>query len=72
LCWLKCVFGRYVRAKAGNYRRLIIVDNHISYLNMRFINYADRNHILLAFMPSHLSHRLQSLDLGLFRLFNQD
>jgi hypothetical protein len=33
---------------------------------MRFINYADRNDILFAFLSSHLTHRLQSLDIGLF------
>ena len=34
---------------------------------MRFINYYDQNRILLVIFPSHLTHRLQPLDVGLFR-----
>jgi hypothetical protein len=33
---------------------------------MRFINYCDQNRILLAILPPHSTHRLQSLDVGLF------
>jgi len=39
--WLEYIFDRYMKEKAGNYRRLLIVDGYNSYLNMRFINYAD-------------------------------
>jgi hypothetical protein len=35
-------------------------------MNMRFINYYDQNHILLAILPPHLTYRLQPLDVGLF------
>jgi hypothetical protein len=35
-------------------------------MNLRFINYADKNRILLAILPPHLTHRLQPLDVGLF------
>jgi len=65
--WLEYIFDRYMKEKVGNHRRLLIVDGHNSYLNMRFINYTDQNRILLAFLSSHLTHRLQSLDVGLFR-----
>jgi len=66
---LNCVehiFDRYIGEKAGRNRRLLIVDGHNSHLNMRFIDYADRNRILLVFLPPYLSHRLQPLDVGLF------
>jgi hypothetical protein len=33
---------------------------------MRFINYVDRNGILLTFLPPHSTHRLQPLDVGFF------
>jgi hypothetical protein len=66
LHWFEYIFDRYTKAKAGNHRRLLIVDGHNSHLNMRFINYADRNGILLAFLPPHSTHRLQPLDVGLF------
>jgi hypothetical protein len=65
LYWLEHVFDRHTKAKAGNHRRLLIVDGHNSHVNMRFINYCDQNHILLAILP-HSTYRLQSLDVGLF------
>jgi DDE superfamily endonuclease len=67
LYWLKHIFDRYTKAKTDNYRRLFIVDGHNSHVNMRFINYYDQNHILLIILPPHLTHRLQPLDVGLFR-----
>ena len=33
---------------------------------MKFIDYADRNRILLAVLPPHSTHRLQPLDIGIF------
>jgi hypothetical protein len=66
LYWLEHVFDRHTKAKAGNHRRLLIVDGHNSHVNMRFINYCDQNRILLAILLSHLTYRLQSLDVGLF------
>ena len=47
-------------------RRLLIVDGHSSHVNLPFIEYADRNRILLAVFPPHSTHRLQPLDIGLF------
>jgi len=65
--WLEHIFDRYMKEKADNHRRLLIVDGHNSHLNMRFINYTDQNRILLAFLSPHSTHRLQPLDVGLFR-----
>jgi hypothetical protein len=64
--WLQHVFDRYTKLIAGFYRYLLIVDDHNSYINMRFINYCDQNRILLAIFFSHSTHRLQFLDVGLF------
>jgi hypothetical protein len=58
LYWLEHVFDRHTKAKADNYRRLFIVNNHNSHVNMRFINYCDQNYILFAILPSHLIYRL--------------
>jgi hypothetical protein len=38
---------------------------------MRFINYTNRNNILLTFLSFHSTHQLQSLDIGFFRLLAQ-
>jgi hypothetical protein len=66
LYWLEHVFNRHTKAKVGNHRRLLIVNSHNSHVNMRFINYYDQNHILLAILPPHSTYRLQPLDVGLF------
>jgi len=68
LAWLKRVFNRNTKEKAsrGRDRRLLIIDGHNSHLNMRFIDYAGRNRIVLVVLPPHSIHRLQPLDIGLF------
>jgi hypothetical protein len=68
---LKYVFNRYTKTKVDNYRRLLIIDNYNNYLNMRFINYADQNRILLIFLSPHSTHRLQPLNIGLFGSLTQ-
>jgi DDE superfamily endonuclease len=64
--WLENVFDRLTKEKAKRERRLLLVVGHSSYVNMRFINYADVNRIVLAVLPPHSTHRLQPLDVGLF------
>jgi hypothetical protein len=67
--WLQHVFDRHTKSIAGLYRCLLIVDDHNSYVNMRFINYCDQNRILLAIFLLHSTHRLQPLDIGFFGFF---
>jgi hypothetical protein len=71
LYWLEHIFNRHTKAKAGNHRRLLIVNGHNSHVNMRFINYYDQNRILLTILPPHSTHRLQPLDVGLFAPLTQ-
>jgi hypothetical protein len=42
------------------------VNGHNGHVNIRFINYYDQNRILLTILLPHSTHRLQSLDIGLF------
>lgn len=65
LKWLE-IFDRHTKEKAGNSRRLLLVDGHSSHVNLRFIDYCDKNGILLAVLPPHSTHRLQPLDVGIF------
>jgi len=67
LQWLQKVFHPYTKEKAGNRRRLLIVDGHSSYVNLQFIEWADQHRILLMILPPHSTHRLQPLDVGLFQ-----
>jgi hypothetical protein len=66
--WLTEVFDRHTKKKArnGNAYRLLFIDGHSSHLNMRFIDFCDKNKILLLAYPPHSTHRLQPLDVSLF------
>jgi hypothetical protein len=67
LSWLKQVFDRSTKEKAGRSYRLLILDGHGSHLTMDFIEYCDRNRILLAIYPPHSTHTLQPLDVVMFK-----
>ena len=66
LQWLQKVFHPHTKDKAGNRRRLLIVDGHSSHVNMKFIDWADRHRIIIMILPPHSTHWLQPLDVGLF------
>jgi hypothetical protein len=66
LQWLTQVFEPYIKDKASRDRRILIIDSHNSYLNLAFIDYCDRHRIIPIFLPSHSTHRLQPLNVGLF------
>ena len=66
LLWLEKVFHRHTKDKAGNRRRLLIVDRHSSHVNMKFIELVDSLQILILIMLPYSTHRLQPLDVGLF------
>ena len=66
LSWLERVFQRCTKEKAGNRRRLLIVEGHSSHVNMQFIEKCDNFRLLLLILPPHSTHRLQPLDVSLF------
>ena len=66
LQWLQKVFHPHTKDKAGNRRRLLVVDGHSSHVNLKFITWADRQRIILLILPPHSTHRLQPLDVSLF------
>jgi hypothetical protein len=67
LAWLKEVFERETRRCASTGYRLLLLDGHGSHVTMDFINYCNDNKILLAVFPPHATHRLQHLDVGMFK-----
>jgi hypothetical protein len=67
LAWLKQVFDRSTKPKARQSYQLLILDGHGSHLTMDFIEYCDRNRILLAVYPPHSTHTLQPLDVVMFK-----
>ena len=58
LKWLETIFQRCTAAKAGNRRRLLLVDGYSSHINMKFIDTCDSLRILLLILPPHTTHRL--------------
>jgi hypothetical protein len=64
--WLQYVFDRYTKPLADLHKRLLMMDSHNSYVNMRFINYCDQNRILFAILSSYSTYRLQSLNIDFF------
>jgi hypothetical protein len=67
LAWLKQVFKRFTREKAGYKWRLLILDGHGSHLTMNFIEYCYQQRILLAVFLPHSTHSLQPLDVVMFK-----
>jgi hypothetical protein len=66
LAWLNKVFDLYTRTKAKRSRRLLIVDGHLLYVNMAFLDRCDRLKILVLILSPHSTHKLQPLDYGNF------
>jgi hypothetical protein len=67
LAWLKEVFEKETRRYASTGRRLLLMDGHSSHATMDFINYCNDHSILLAVFPPHSTHRLQPLDVAMFK-----
>jgi hypothetical protein len=67
LQWLEQVFNRETKAKARQSYRLLLLDGHGLHVTMEFIDYCDKNKILLALYPPHSTYTLQPLDVCLFK-----
>jgi len=66
LQWLTKVFDPATRTTTRQGKRLLIVDGHLSHINMAFINKCWELRIILLILPPHSTHRLQPLDVVLF------
>ena len=52
--WLEIIFNKYTKEKAGIRRyQLLLVDRYSSYVNLDFLNYIDRNQIIILVLPLH-------------------
>jgi hypothetical protein len=71
LAWLEQVFNRSTKKKARRSWRLLIIDGHGSHVSMDFLDYCEANKILVAIFPPHSTHRLQPLDVVLFKPLSQ-
>lgn len=63
--WFKAVFIKYTTKIQG--AKILILDGHSSHLSSSVIALARTNNIHIICMPSHSSHVLQPLDVGVFK-----
>jgi len=65
--WLRH-FDKHTKDQEGgaSRTRLLILDGHRSHITLEFCQYAIDNNIELLCFPSHTTHLLQPLDVGLF------
>jgi hypothetical protein len=68
LKWLE-IFDRHTKEKARGRRdwRVLILDGHGSHITLEFLNWCINHRIQVCVFPPHTTHRLQPLDIGLFR-----
>ena len=66
LYWLTNHFAKHCPPSHSGATRLLICNNHSSHDTYEFIEYCLDNNIALFFLPSHSTHILQPLDVGIF------
>ena len=66
--WLAKLFDRHTKQKArkGRDPRLLVLDGHISHINLEFLSWCEAHNIHVLAFPPHTTHRLQPLDVSLF------
>ena len=64
--WIKRVFDPQTKARAGNNCRLLISDGFGTHESAELQRYCYENHIILARLASHTSHKCQPCDVGPF------
>jgi hypothetical protein len=50
------MFKPYTRPKKAIIKRLLIVNNYLSYVNLIFIKYTSRYSIIILIFPLYLTH----------------
>jgi hypothetical protein len=62
-------FERSTRARTKGAWRMLLCDGFGSHLTFEFVKFCEDQKILLFFLPSHCSHILQPLDVGVFSVY---
>jgi len=65
IVWLRH-FIEHVKAEPEKPFKLLLLDGHITHKSPESVILADTNHIAILEHPSHLTHVLQRLDIGVF------
>lgn len=69
-CFIKALghFVMHIRPSKEN-PALILLDNHSSHVNLRVVDFARQNYIVIVTFPPHCSHKLQPLDVTVYGPF---
>ncbi|CAH1958989.1 unnamed protein product [Acanthoscelides obtectus] len=69
-CFVKALehFVIHVRPSKEN-PALILMDNHTAHVNLRVVEFARQNSIIIVTFPPHCSHKLQPLDITAYGPF---
>lgn len=62
-------FEHHTRRRMLGVKRLLLCDGYGSHMTYEFIDFCEKNNILLYFLPPHTSHILQPLDVGVFHAY---
>lgn len=60
-------FIQHLKASPSQPPKLLLIDNHGSYLTPEFIDLATRNNVVPFTFPAHLTHYMQPCDIGVFQ-----
>lgn len=66
LYWIQHVFDPLTRATACGKPRILVNDGFATHESLEVITFCFDNNIILCRLPSHTSHKLQPLDVGVF------
>jgi hypothetical protein len=66
LYWIKHLFDPLTRARAEGKPRVLINDGLATHESLELMTYCFEKNIILCRLPSHTSHKLQPLDVGVF------
>ncbi|RPB00038.1 DDE-domain-containing protein, partial [Choiromyces venosus 120613-1] len=71
LRWLEVNFGpsSITADKAGARYRILLFNGHNSHVNISFLEYCINNKVIPIYLPPHMSHRLQPLDVSVFSAY---
>jgi len=68
--WLKH-FIKMTGASKMNEKKLLIVDSHVSHCTYSLLKEAEDANIQIYALPSHLTHAIQPLDVGIFSIYKR-
>lgn len=64
--WIQEYFELVIRDYLRDQYRLLIIDEHISYISIEFIKFMQVHKIICLCFPTHLTHLLQPFDVSIF------